>query len=43
MNNPSLPKSLFYYIKNSNYIDDKTKRVKLINLHKINEDYIFKR
>ena len=39
MNNPSLSKSLIYYAKNSNYIDNKTKKVKLINLHKIKEIY----
>ena len=28
-----------YYVKNSNYIDNKTKKGKLINLHKIKEIY----
>ena len=35
LNNPSLLKSIIYYIKNCN----KTKKVKLINLHKIKEIY----
>ena len=39
MNNPSLSKSLVYYVTNCNYLDAKTKKVKLIDLHKIKEIY----
>ena len=32
MNNPNLSKAIIYYIKNSDYLDKKTKKVKLIEL-----------
>ena len=37
LNNPSLSKSLVYYISNCNYLDAKNKKVKLIDLRKIKE------
>ena len=39
MYNLSLPKLLRYYDKNSDDLDDKSKRVKFINFHEIKENY----
>ena len=39
MNNPNLSKAIIYYIKNSDYLDKKTKKVKLIDLETMKNIY----
>ena len=39
INNPSLSKAIIYYIKNSNYLDKKTRKVKLIDFKIIKDIY----